>query len=379
MRQRLIILGANVRAAAFSAIRAGFEPYAIDCYADRDLTAVCPAVKIQRYPHDFEPALAAAPQAPWLYTGGLENYPRLVGRLGELRLLWGNAGKGLREVRQPDRLAHIATQAGLRFPRKQRSLPGKELPARWLVKRHRSSGGLGVRFAAESDRGKLDRHNYFQEYVAGQATSAAFVAASGRAALVGVSQQLLGRDVGLEDRPFLYAGSIGPLVLSDDETSRLQSLGRLLGERFGLSGLFGVDFVRSSEDLWLIEVNPRYTASVEVLERATGVSFLARHAAACQSGELATQPVASLGPLAGKQVVYARENGKVPPAFNELVDKFNRPGEPPGIADLPQIGERIVAGQPVATVFAAGGTSNEVELQLRNRAAAVSEVLSTKY
>jgi uncharacterized protein len=379
MGKRLIILGASVRAAAFSALRAGFEPYAIDCYADRDLAAVCPAVKIQRYPHDFEPTLAAAPPAPWIYTGGLENYPRLVGRLGKLRPLWGNAGKGLREIRQPDRLARIAAQAGLRFPRTQRLLPAKELPARWLVKRRRSSGGLGVRFATERDKERPDRHHYFQEYVEGQSASAVFVAARSRAVLVGASQQLLGRDVGMEDRPFLYAGSIGPLVLSDDETSRLQSLGNLLAEQFGLAGLFGVDFVRTSEDLWLLEVNPRYTASVEVLERATGVSFLARHAAACQNRDLMPQPMADSGELAGKQVVYARKNGKVSPAFNELVDKLNRPGEPPDIADLPQIGERIVAGQPVATVFAAGGTSNEVELQLRNRVAAVSEVLSTEY
>jgi predicted ATP-grasp superfamily ATP-dependent carboligase len=240
-------------------------------------------VKIEHYPRDFEPALGAAPPAPWIYTGGLENYPRLVGRLAALRPLWGNAGKGLCEVRQSIRLAEAASDAGWHVPRTQRSLPANEDPAGWLVKRRWSSGGLGVRFATDGDRESLDRRGYFQEFIEGQAASAVFVAARGRAILVGASQQLLGRDVGMDDRPFLYAGSIGPLVLSEDETARLQSQGCLLAERFALSGLFGVDFIRTGDGLWLIEVNPRYTASVEVLERATGVSFLGCHAAACQN------------------------------------------------------------------------------------------------
>src|SRR5437588_46110 len=99
----LIVLGASARAAAFSARRAGFEPYAIDLFADRDLAAICPSVKIRRYPHDFLVALAAAPQAPWIYTGGLENFPRLVDRLADVRPLLGNSGHVLRRVRDPQR------------------------------------------------------------------------------------------------------------------------------------------------------------------------------------------------------------------------------------------------------------------------------------
>ena len=125
MTRRLIILGASARAAAFSAIRAGFEPYAIDCFADRDLAAVCPAVKIERYPGDFPAALAAAPDAPWIYTGGLENHPRLIEQMAALRPLWGNGGADLRNVRKPARLAEAARAVGIRFPRTQTTLqPG---------------------------------------------------------------------------------------------------------------------------------------------------------------------------------------------------------------------------------------------------------------
>src|SRR6187431_1478558 len=101
----LILVGASVRAAAFSALRAGFSPYAIDLFADRDLAAVCPAVKVANYPRGLLAALYRAPDAPWIYTGGLENHPRLVDQMAAIRLLLGNCGEALRRVREPEQVA----------------------------------------------------------------------------------------------------------------------------------------------------------------------------------------------------------------------------------------------------------------------------------
>ena len=51
----------------------------------------------------------------------------------------------------------------------------------------------------------------------------------------------------------------------------LDKLGTVLAQAFRLVGLFGVDGVLDAERFWPVEVNPRYTASVEVLEGATGL------------------------------------------------------------------------------------------------------------
>jgi predicted ATP-grasp superfamily ATP-dependent carboligase len=381
MSQRLIIVGASARAAAYSALRAGFEPYAIDCYADRDLAAACPAVRIDRYPCDFEPALVAAPQAPWLYTGGLENHPQLIERMAKLRPLWGNSGKGLREIRRPQCLAEVVGGTGLRLPRTSSVISPHETAARWLVKRRCSSGGVAVRFAEPTETSKRSRGSFYQEYIEGQSASATFVAAGGRAALLGTTSQLLGRDIGLEDRPFLYAGSVAPLQLTGGEMDRLQSLGGALAARFGLVGLFGVDFVRTQGALWPIEVNPRYTASIEVLERATGASFLELHAAACISETIPGGHSRDANSYSGKQVVYAAQDLIVPSGIDLLVADWNCPGQPVGIADLPRIGERIVAGQPIATILAQGISADKVRTELQIRAAKLVQVLrlSTEY
>ena len=354
---RLTILGASARAAAFSAARAGFEPYAIDCFADADLASLCPAERIERYPHDFLAALAAAPEGPWMYTGGLENYPRLVQRLAKMRPLWGNSDESLSRVRDPWQLAAAFAKVSLAFPRVTRSATNGE----WLVKPLRGSAGLGVRRATASDRQRAPRGAVLQQYVEGEVESAVFVAVRGRAALLGATQQLIGRDFGLA-REFLYAGSIGPLPLGDDEQGKLRRIGAVLAERFGLAGLFGVDFVRGPEEIWPVEVNPRYTASVEILERASRQNFVARHAAACEQKQL-TSSALQYPPQAcfGKAIVYA------------LRDSRWEKTSVPFLADVPHFGQRFAAGQPVVTVFAEGHSSADVMTTLRERVQQIQE------
>jgi predicted ATP-grasp superfamily ATP-dependent carboligase len=348
----LTILGASARAAAFSAARAGFAPHAIDSFADCDLAELCPAIRIKCYPDDFLRALGEAPQAPWIYTGGLENHPRLVERLARIRLLWGNPADVLRRVREPWQVAAVLNEAGIASPKLARSAAGGE----WLVKPLRGSAGLGVRRATARDFQRPPRGSVLQAYIDGQPASAIFVAAGGRAVMLGATRQLMGRDFGLA-REFLYAGSIGPLVLRADELVQLARIGSVLAEQFALIGLFGVDFIRTPAAIWPLEVNPRYTASVEILERTSGLHLVALHAAACERGELPElQPPGELRQYLGKAIVYASRACRWERATAHL-----------SLADIPVAGQRIAAGHPVVTVFADGSSAEEVEQTLRDR------------
>lgn len=370
----LIVLGASVRAAAYSAIRAGFAPHAIDLFADRDLAAVCPAVKIARYPGEFLKALAAAPNAPWMYTGGLENHPLLVDRLAEARPLLGNRGSVLRQVRDPLRLAQAVKSAGLPFPKMALSRVDPKDNERWLVKPRRSGGGLGIRFATAEDLQHPPRGTYLQQHIAGEAASAVFVAAGGQVKLLGVTRQLLGRDFAIE-RQFLYVGSIGPIPLSGAERTNVEWVGAGFAREFRLAGLFNVDFVKTGDALCPLEVNPRYSASVEVLERATGTNCLALHVAACATAALPSLSPPATGVTRGKAILYAAGDAIISARFDALVEHWNQPGKPPDIADLPRVGETIRAGQPIVTVFAQGESLASVEMELRRRLAAVHATL----
>jgi len=373
--QTLIVLGASARAAAFSIRRAGYQPYSIDLFTDRDLAAICPAVKIQRYPHDFLESLAAAPNAPWIYTGGLENYPRLVDRLAAIRPLLGNRGDVSWHVRDPRLLTEPARDAGCSAPGMGGAAgSSSNAQPQWLVKPRRSSGGLAVRFACGEEIARPPRGTYLQQFIEGESASAVFVATSGRAVLLGMTRQLLGRDFG-HDRPFIYVGSIGPLRLGDAEFKKLDRLGHVLAERFGLVGLFNVDFVRTTGGLWPVEVNPRYSASIEVLERISDRRFIEVHIDACERNALPVPARAMNNQFSGKATVYARQHGRITGELEELVGKLNLPGQRPGIADIPRAGERFVAGQPVVTVLCDGSSMDAVDAELRRRVAAVESKL----
>jgi len=374
----LIVIGASVRALGYSALRAGYQPYAMDLFADRDLAAIGPAVKIARYPRDFLAALAAAPDSAWLYTGGLENYPQLVERLAALRPLEGNRGNVLRKVRNPALLAAVVHEAGCRFPLSGSPIRPEDrslAQAQWLVKPRRSSGGVSVRFATDRDLARPPRGTYLQQYIPGDCLSAVYVAAGGRAVLLGATKQLVGRDFQLE-RLFLYVGSMGPVALDDETLAQICRLGNVLAERFGLAGLFNVDLIQNSDGFWALEVNPRYSASVEVLERASGFHSIERHLAACEAGQLPEPGFVASEQCVGKAVVYAMHDGAVPGRFDAVMSEWNTDAAWPVLADLPCLGERIKRGQPVVTVFASGQSLGEVEAELRRRFAIIQGFLA---
>src|SRR5919206_4940372 len=91
--EHLLIFGASTRAAAFSALRAGLRPWCADLFADADLQARRPAMRLPgKYPDGFLDLVATELPGPWLYTGGLENHPPLVGRMERRRAPWGHGG-----------------------------------------------------------------------------------------------------------------------------------------------------------------------------------------------------------------------------------------------------------------------------------------------
>lgn len=372
--QGVVIVGASVRAAAHSALRAGLLPRGIDLFADADLTARCPAHRLHgRYPDAFVAALADAPLQPWLYTGGLENHPRLIETLARQRSLWGNRGDVLALARSPDRLSTLAAEVGLGSVTVLGTVP----PAggRWLVKPRGGAGGFGIRGWTDGD--VLDvQTTYVQEYIEGVSASAVFVATADECRLLGMTWQLVGTPW-LHAPPFRYCGSVGPMPLTAALIERLRHLGQRLAEGCGVRGLFGVDGLLRDGQFWPVEVNPRYPASVEVLEHATGLHTLDLHRRAFVSGERLPPTERRVECIVGKAILYAPGDGAFPAdgPWRDDVDSCRSIDALPGHADVPHPGERFEAGQPVLTVLAGAATEAECLEQLRRRAAEVERLL----
>jgi predicted ATP-grasp superfamily ATP-dependent carboligase len=355
---RLLLAGASVRAAAQSACRAGCTVVAVDLFADADLRTIADVLPVRSVSNELEAAAERIPPSNWSYTGALENDPLVVDKVSRRHTLCGNSGNVLRAVRDPRELAHALTSAGLQYPE---SIVGQMVPSpgQWLSKPLRSCGGTGVHLLAATNSGagnddSAEERRYLQRRIEGTVCSATYVAAAGSARLLGVSQQLNGQQwCGAQG--FQYAGSIGPLALGARLRREFISIGDCLADRFALRGLFGVDVVIDDPLVWTIEVNPRYCASVEVLERASDRSYIAVHLEACLQGQLPGKWPEARQALHGKAVVYARCPTVISSdCFKALVTENTDGAGQPWVADLPHADTRIEPGHPIVTIFATG-------------------------
>ena len=366
--QTIAIVGASVRAAAFSALRAGLVPVGIDRFADWDLRLRVSTLRLDDYPNGIESAIARCCVDAWMYTGGIENYPELVDRLAKNGTLWGNSASALKGVRDPFQWARAFAEAAIACPWPQARAEGLPHDGSWLIKPLRGSGGAGIRpWRGQSPpaRGKGVEY-YFQPRIVGTPCSAVFVGAAGRAVLLGATRQLMG-GAWSGASEFAYAGSIGPLKLSRQKEEQWQRIGNCLARRFALVGLFGVDAIDDGSTVWPVEVNPRYTASVEVLERAIGFQAVQLHAEACCRGTLAEPQAPSSDHCVGKAILYAPTDLVVSARFFFWARQRAEAWPWPDLADVPDVGAVIRRGQPVATFFAEASDESATQHALRAR------------
>jgi predicted ATP-grasp superfamily ATP-dependent carboligase len=372
----VLIVGASTRAMAQSAAAAGFRVQALDAYRDRDLVACAATVALSgdlqrrwsaaaaaRAAADFETAAVA-------YVSNFENHPAAVEQLARGRRLWGNSPATLREARDPFQVAAILAERGIPAPAVS-AVPAEGHGQRaWLLKPRCSGGGHGIR---RWQPGKpVPRSRYLQEHIDGIPGSVTFVADGRRAVPLGLSLQLVGEQA-LGVTGFRYCGSLlcGGPSLFDRETDlcdAAQALAETLTERFSLLGVNGLDFVARGGVPWPVEINPRYSASMELVEREHGTSIFGLHVEACRGSLPARTPYCRrLDHVAGKAIVYARETGIVEPSST---------WESGALADIPHPGEWIARGRPICTVFATGSSAHDCRNALASRAAAVYSAIS---
>ena len=367
--RHLVVAGVTTRALARSAVRGGWTVTAADAFGDLDLRA-CAEVLVTRAPGGgFDPMLAAVaaravPADFAAYTSSFENHPAAVSALARGRRLLGNPPAVLRRVRDPLGLMGTLRRLGLEAPLTRATPPRTALDRRrrWLLKPRRSGGGHGT--TAWSPGRPVARHQYLQERVAGVPGSVIFLADGRRARTLALSRQLVGlRTLGASG--FRYSGSLlGPGLFPMEAAllRRAEALADAATAAYGLVGLNGLDFIARSGVPWPIEVNPRFSASMELLERGTGIPLFALHAEAC-GGRLPDLGVPRLRRVHGKAIVFARGDVIARATRRWLHD--------PAVADVPRPGEPIARGRPICTVFA---TAREVKACVRGLEAKAASV-----
>jgi len=391
---RVILLGASVRAAAESASRGGLAVAGVDLFGDVDTVRAC---RYHAVLGDPTAAASMPPEftdAPVVIVGGLSCHDRRTAPLLRAGRVLVPQQTGPRALDRLETLAELARKAGMRFPNVIG--PGgsrrEAEPGRYLWKVPASSGGLAVRWqpvddelpcehavgevaAGDVDLATADNSNsadggYSQQWVPGRLFGATFLSDATRIALLGVCRGSFTRKA---DRPFVYAGSAGPCPLSAPLHDQLVALGRVCVTDHGVRGLFNADVIVDREErCWLLEINPRWSASAELIEAAMRTSgelaadnslfrlhWLALNGAVDEVRETIDRgerlPV-TRNHWFWKRVVYATRSGKFDSRrLSVLRQRFQ--SDRCRIADVPADGSAVRPGQPLLTLLArrAGG------------------------
>ncbi|NDV19430.1 ATP-grasp domain-containing protein [Pseudodesulfovibrio sp. JC047] len=367
---RILLTGVSVRALAQSAVRAGYDVSCLDFFGDRDLPVQAHSVSMsdsgyETYdPHALVELAKPLDDDALAYVASLENHPDLVARLAKDRLLIGNTPETLEKIRNWTLLETFCQESGIAMPRilteADFRTPVSE-PDEWLLKPMKGGGGHAIR--------RWDGHPpetgwYVQQRVEGMAASAVFEADGTRCRVLGLSEQLIGRDR-FGASGFRYCGNIYPLVpqgtTNGDIGSWVEKTTRKLTVHFGLRGINGLDFIIPPiGNPVLVEVNPRPPASAELMELAHGTSIFAAHMHPLEH-VWHHDPATS---VYGKAVVFAMRDVTAPDTTPWLT--MHR-------RDIPNSGQFIQAGHPICTVIANGMNRHECVCRLGMAADAVRE------
>lgn len=370
----VVVAGFSTRALVESAMRAGYAVASVDAFADLDngatpaLALRAPGSGVGRYdPLGLARATAAVPGAWVAYVANFENHPDAVRVLARGRRLLGNPPSVLARARAPSVVAGLLRQHGFAAP--ELRLRGGRDPGRtaWLAKPFASGGGHGITRWRHGDT--LRRTHFLQQRIHGHPGSLVFTADGKSAVPFGFSRQLVGEpEFGASG--FGYCGSIlvparSPTFSNGDALfETICTIADTLTRELRLVGVNGIDFIARNGTPFVTEVNPRYTASMELAERAFELSVFGAHVDGCNG--VATRfdlESARRDPAAvvfGKAIVFAKRTVVVGDTRSWLNDS--------SVRDVPHPGERIPRGSPICTIFARGATDAACHTALVRRA-----------
>jgi uncharacterized protein len=359
----VLVAAISGRALACSARRGGYRPLVADFFGDQDTVAAAEACLRMdgSFAHGFrEPELTAALErlaaqhAPvGIVCGtGFEDRPQVLAQLSDRWRLYGNGADAVARVKDPERFASVCRCCDIPFP--EISLRPAERRG-FLAKRRGGSGGAHVADAARND----SREDvYYQVRVPGRPISALLLANGVSAVVLGFSAQWASPTSG---QPFRYGGAVRPADIPPGVALRLEKAACRLAAALSLVGLNSADFIVDGDDFWIVEVNPRPGATLDIFETGfeTGVSLFSLHMAAC-NGDLIDEAPRFDGAKASA-ICYADRDVAAPARF----------GWPDWSADRPNAGIAIMAGEPLCTVQADAASAADAKALLDERMALI--------
>jgi uncharacterized protein len=344
----LLVVAKSARMLAQVAQKAGLKPLAIDLWGDQD--TLCYAEETLLIPSLAEEYLLSAidyflgryPVTCVVYGSGFERHLDSLRCINSRLILLGNQAEVF--ARLQDKPAFFSLLNALKIPYPEVSYHEPDQEADWLLKPLQGQGGVGIR---RYHRGETAEPSvYWQKYQEGVPHSVLFLADGKRSQVVGFNRQWT---ISLNSRDeFIFSGIINSTELSVAQKAQISGWLNKLVSMLSLKGLNSLDFIQCGQVSYVLEINPRPPASMQL----NNPDLFARHIKACQ-GELLDYKSVQDG-FTAYQIVYAQEDMKI-------LDGFEWPED---VVDIPVTDSIISKGQPICSMIAHGKEPQQVLEQL---------------
>lgn len=343
----LLIIANSSRMLAQTAYSEGFIPLAIDLYADTDTqhyVETCWQISsLDRA--NLVPAveflLSHSPVTQVIYGSGFETFPESLAYLQQRLTLCGNTPETFANVIDKKSFFEILKKLDIPYPESVFTVP--KHGNNWLSKPLQGQGGNGIQFWQEDGKAV---NSYWQKHQSGTPHSVLFLADGQNVRVLGFNRQWTVSD---GEQAFLFAGVINQTELHEKQKMAISRWLEKLVPVFGLKGLNSLDFMKEGEDLSVLEINPRPSASMQLYPG----DLLTWHINAC-TGRL---PVSIAPPIQASayQIVYAPNDLRIPATMEW----------PKQCADVPATDAICRKGQPICSIIAHHKTAQTVCEQLQ--------------
>jgi uncharacterized protein len=368
----ILIAALAGRALAQSARRAGFRPLVVDGFGDEDTREA--AEHYRQLPDVLENGFEGGPLITALdelsahvdgnplglvLGSGFEDRTKLMATLDQRYGLIGTKPEALRRAKDPGVLFPLLDKLGIPHPETTLTPPaGGE---GWLSKAIGGAGGTHIRDCGPSPEAIPGR--YFQRRIANSVSISVLAVATDNGIAIEMSRQWTAPSA---EKPYRFGGAtVIEFSGSGTEQAMVDAAERLIPE-LDLMGLVSFDFAVTRDGLYLLEINPRPGATLDIFDDAKGNLFRA-HVEACRTGKLWQTRLSPAAPSLASAILYA-DRGPLD------IGRVRWPG---WTADRPQKDSQIAAGQPMATVLGHGKTHAEAERLCRQRLSSLADLLYT--
>jgi uncharacterized protein len=344
---RVLVVGYNTRHIVCSAKRAGFHVESVSHYEDSDLIKCGDVTRFIRdeFPEvitdaDYRNLKALVRGISYdhaILATGFEtlDIPRVAGNPPSLSSFVNDKDclKDKLESLDYPVPQHVDLEDSLSFP--------------IILKPKRGAGGF--RNVIVRDKQHLQRSieqyhengwdNFFlQEFIHGIDASASILSTGKQAVTIAINEQLIGlKNLGPMQR-FSFCGCVTPLRTSF--AREIEEISNSIATDLGLVGTNGIDFIIGADGPVIIEINPRFQATLDTIEGALGINLVEAHIKSCQ-GELV--PRARYSRFACRTVYFAEHDFYV-----------KKTCEGQNYMDIPRKGTFIERAKPVISAIGYG-------------------------